>query len=76
METIILNFFHISTLISRRINKIETKMNDDGNWVHDREELKNMATCFYLDLFASDPYSGGDFVSGQFPRIKMNWQRA
>lgn len=35
--------FHTITLTRRRRNRIETLFDDDGFWVQDTKELKNMA---------------------------------
>ncbi|WCJ23872.1 hypothetical protein M5689_005873 [Euphorbia peplus] len=47
-------FFHSSTLIRRRRNKIEGLQGDDGVWVWDSMQLMEMAHNFYINLFSAD----------------------
>lgn len=35
-------FFHTLTLVRRGRNKIEALQSEDGTWINDSEELKNM----------------------------------
>ena len=46
-------FFHISTLLRRRRNKIERLKTSDGIWVNDKEAINNLAVeyfTFFLSL--------------------------
>lgn len=55
-------FFHTSTLIRRRKNRITALQNEGGEWVEGKENLKNMA----LKLFTSDPTADKEFFKGRF----------
>lgn len=63
-------FFHTSTLARRRRNRVDLLMNDGGEWVSDKLELKNMALDYYKNLFTTDPSAGGEFITGGFPRVE------
>ena len=63
-------YFHISTIIRRRINRIDTLRHDDGHWVTDTDEVKRMVVEFFAALFTDDmsqPHLG--LPSGFFPQI-------
>lgn len=62
-----MKFFHTSTLIRRRRNRVKALINDDGLWVDDKEQLKTMAVNFYSKLFSSETRVAADFISSQFP---------
>ncbi|KAL8129313.1 hypothetical protein V2J09_018468 [Rumex salicifolius] len=47
-------YFHTSTLIRRRRNKVEALMNDEGTWVTDQSELEGMVRGFYNSLYSRD----------------------
>lgn len=34
-----------------------------------KEELKNLAVKYYIELFSSDPESGGEFIRGKLQSI-------
>lgn len=65
-------FFHTSILLRRRRNKIEALLDDRDQWISDQKQLKEMAECYYSKLFNSDPLSGGEFISGQFPQLNAD----
>ena len=44
-------FFHLSTIIRRRRNKIEGFKRDDGSWMEDIGELKAEAVRYFRNLF-------------------------
>lgn len=44
-------YFHGITVVRRRMNKIECLQDEAGNWVNEAEELENMVTGFYKELF-------------------------
>lgn len=52
-------YFHMSMLIRRRRNRIEMLRNEEGEWVSDSTELKNLAVNHYKELFSSDSQAGG-----------------
>ncbi|KAK3222281.1 hypothetical protein Dsin_009306 [Dipteronia sinensis] len=43
-------FFHISTIIRRKRNKIEGFKKEDGSWIEDIGELKSKAVSYFLKL--------------------------
>lgn len=63
-------FFHTSTLVRRRRNRIDSLMKSEGVWVEGKEAFKNMAVEFYLGLFKTDTSRGGSFITGQFPKLE------
>lgn len=62
-------FFHTSTLVRRMRNKIVMPQDENGRWVEDGAELKDMAIKFYSKLFKSEPVEG-DFITGAFPVLE------
>lgn len=42
-------------------------MDCKGECISDQVTLKEMARNFYLELLASNPNAGGDFIKGLFP---------
>lgn len=47
-------FFHSSTIVRRRRNKIDALMNEEGDWVFENEALKDLAVRFYVKLFIEE----------------------
>ncbi|KAL8151704.1 hypothetical protein V2J09_021512, partial [Rumex salicifolius] len=47
-------FFHTSTVIRRRRNRIEMLRDDDGRWVSDASALESMVTQYYQRLYSMD----------------------
>lgn len=45
-------FFHISTIIRRRRNRIEMLKNDDGNWIADPTELEKLDVDYFSRLYS------------------------
>lgn len=43
--------FHSTTIIQRRKNKDETIQKDDGSWVSNPNELKELVVCCYKFFF-------------------------
>lgn len=68
-------FFHTSTLVRRRRNKIDELRDDVGQWISDGETLKDMAVQYYKELFSSRKEPGGDFITEHFPTIGMNTKK-
>lgn len=64
-------FFHTSTLIRRRMNKMEMLDKDEGEWESDSAELKDLAIAYYKELFSSDRLAGGFHFRG-FPCVDEN----
>ncbi|CAA7018343.1 unnamed protein product [Microthlaspi erraticum] len=46
------SFFHTSTIIRRRRNRIEMLKKDDGSWVTNAPELENLAVEYYRRLYS------------------------
>lgn len=69
LETRILDFYHTSTLIRRRKNKIEGLLNAHGLWISDQIALEDMAMHFYSALFSSSGVAPRKFPRGHFPII-------
>lgn len=46
------SFFHISTVIRRRRNKIEMLKDAEGKWVSDKGELESLAIQYYKGLYS------------------------
>ncbi|WJX23885.1 hypothetical protein P8452_13067 [Trifolium repens] len=47
-------YYHSKTIIRRRRNKIITLRNENGVWIDDPDNLKNMVRNFYINLFQED----------------------
>ncbi|XP_061993650.1 uncharacterized protein LOC133711562 [Rosa rugosa] len=45
-------FFHLTTLIRRKKNKIEGLFDSHGAWFTDSESMKNISVDFFTDLFS------------------------
>lgn len=45
-------FFHTSTIIRRRRNRIEALRDDEGRWISDKQELENLAVDYYKKLYS------------------------
>lgn len=50
-----MKFFHLSTLINRRRNKIERLRTNNGDWVSTKADLKKVEGFYFQDLFADNP---------------------
>jgi len=50
-------FFHTSTIIRRRRNRIESLKGDDDRWVTDKVELEAMALTYYKRLYSLEDVS-------------------
>ncbi|KAG7559018.1 Reverse transcriptase zinc-binding domain [Arabidopsis thaliana x Arabidopsis arenosa] len=48
------SFFHTSTVIRRRRNRIEMLKNDDGIWISEAKELEQLAIAYYRRLYSMD----------------------
>lgn len=47
-------FFHTSTVIRRRRNRIETLQDGEGRWISNQLELENLAIEYYTKLYRMD----------------------
>lgn len=70
-----MKFFHTSTLILRRTNRIEVLKDEAGEWIRDSEKLKEMAVKFYSELFAADENAGRFFPTQPFPKFGLDVAR-
>lgn len=64
-----LGYFHLTTILKRKRNHILTLRNDQGNWIEDGRELRNMFVEFYRDLFTEGSTSPCHYypIKGTFP---------
>lgn len=63
-------FFHTTMLIRRRRNRVDALLDDNGEWVTEKEQLKKVAIGFYTRLFTSELRIDGDkFLTGMFPPL-------
>ncbi|XP_034211169.1 uncharacterized protein LOC117624139 [Prunus dulcis] len=64
-------FFHISTIVRRRRNKIEKLMNNVGVWVEEAIELKDLAVDYFMGLFcANQPDNANLPMPKLFPSLR------
>lgn len=62
-------YFHTTTMVRRKRNKIEALSDDDGNLVTDPETLKAMAVNYFRSLYAHSE-GGSPYNTGlTFPRL-------
>ncbi|KAG7579386.1 Ribonuclease H domain [Arabidopsis thaliana x Arabidopsis arenosa] len=47
-------FFHTSTIIRRRRNRIEMLRDDDGRWISSSQDLEKLATDYYRKLYSME----------------------
>ncbi|KAJ6302776.1 hypothetical protein OIU77_016797 [Salix suchowensis] len=52
------HFFHLSTIIRRRRNKIEGLQNANGDWVTDMCGMKDVVVNYFHELFSNSRMSG------------------
>ncbi|CAL2229041.1 unnamed protein product [Prunus armeniaca] len=45
-------FFHLTTIIRRRRNKIERLKNNEGVWVEEAQDIKGLAMAYFEQLFS------------------------
>lgn len=64
------SFFHLTTLVRTRKNKIEGLFDDHGEWIIDSHALKNIAVTFFSQLFTMHRTEDVDFnIPRLFPEI-------
>lgn len=44
-------YFHLSTIIRRKRNKVEGLMDENGEWVTDGDQVRDMVRQFWSHLF-------------------------
>ncbi|VVA30150.1 Hypothetical predicted protein, partial [Prunus dulcis] len=47
-------FFHLTTIIRRRRNKIERLKNNEGVWVEQAQDIKGLAMAYFEQLFSQE----------------------
>ncbi|XP_021805547.1 uncharacterized protein LOC110749696, partial [Prunus avium] len=63
-------FFHLTTIVRRRKNRIEKLKNDNDLWVEEAEGLKELAVNYFLGLFSMTPRDhSGLSMPNLFPSI-------
>ncbi|KAK3204389.1 hypothetical protein Dsin_018435 [Dipteronia sinensis] len=66
-------FFHLSTIIKRRGNKLEGLKRDDGNWDEEISDIKEVAVNYLKTLFAVKDNQGVySDLPMLFPRLNNN----
>ncbi|KAB5545180.1 hypothetical protein DKX38_013292 [Salix brachista] len=64
------HFFHLSTIIRRRKNKIEGLQNTNGDWVSDMCGMKDIVVNYFQELFSNSEMSGDYNLTPQlFPKL-------
>lgn len=48
------SYFHTSTIIRRRRNRVEMLKNDEGGWISEPKELENLAVSYYKRLYSME----------------------
>ncbi|WZZ66780.1 hypothetical protein YC2023_078150 [Brassica napus] len=51
------NYYHTSTIVRRKRNKIEMLKDDDGRWIEQSEELQRLAINYYKRLYSTEDIS-------------------
>ena len=63
-------YFHQKTIQWRRCNRIEMLKDNDGNWVQDDNQLKNMAVQFFKLIYTDlNPCYRQYHLIGLFPSL-------
>ncbi|KAK2653365.1 hypothetical protein Ddye_013221 [Dipteronia dyeriana] len=63
-------FFHLATMIGKRYNKLESLKGEDGIRKCDKDNIKDIATSDFLQLFSANPsLNGYDCLSYSFPTL-------
>ena len=66
LVTVILDFFHLSTLARRRKNHILALKDASNSWVHDVDRIKDMVREFFLNHYCDDMHLSPFPISGGF----------
>lgn len=63
-------FFHTSTQVKKKRNKIKALKDDSGNWISEKEVLKTMVTNVFRDLYSKNDQAFLVFflLRGLFPK--------
>ena len=65
-------YFHLSTLVRRRRNKVLALKDNDGNWVHDSALLKSMIRDYFLSLYCGTQSGEAFPLRGCFPTVSAS----
>lgn len=66
-------FFHLTTLVRRRRNRVERLKDDTGNWVTKSNALRKLVAGYFQDLFDNKDLHGfSGFLPNLFPQIDHN----
>ena len=65
-------FYHLSTIVRRRVNRIEALQDVNGNWYLETEGVKHMVRDYVLRLYTddNDQYRPYTLPSGRFPLLE------
>ena len=65
-----LHYFHVSTIVYRRRNRVEALKHDNGEWTLELEALKRMAIQFHSRLLRESKVVWCPFpLTGCFPKL-------
>lgn len=63
-------FFYVSALVRRWRNRIDCLLNDAGQWISNREDLKRLVVDYYTRLFAEEADARNiHYLRGFFPEL-------
>ncbi|KAL8159843.1 hypothetical protein V2J09_001380 [Rumex salicifolius] len=65
-------YYHLSTVVRRRSNKISCLMNQAGDWVSNRGELEKLVVDFFASLYTTE-VSPSDLV--EIPTLSISFLR-
>ena len=68
-------FFHVSTIIQRRINQIEGLQNDDGAWITEPDEIKALVVAFDKKLYTEENTDLQDITPSEYPSLWLTEAR-
>ena len=64
-------YFHLSTTVRRRYNRVEGLQNQAGDWITEPDHVRRLVADFFASLY-SEPvpeFDTDDILQDQFPRI-------
>nr|XP_025664883.1 uncharacterized protein LOC112763420 [Arachis hypogaea] len=65
-------FFHGSTMVKRRKNKMASLQNDTGDWITDKATLEYMATSFFSNLYKDNENHILFILENMFPDMSSS----
>lgn len=68
-------FFHGVTAIRRRKNSFDLLRDANGNWIGDQDQIENIATSYFQDLFAEEGVRIASPLNGAFPTLSVENKR-